>query len=63
MPQFPAPYGFGTQVNIDGDTSIKAVVIGYHYQPSGTKVQVSWFANGDLKEVWIDQLRISRALP
>lgn len=51
------PFEIGDKVSCDGDDSAM-VVIGLWYRAGGTLVHCSYFANGDLKEPWIESWRL-----
>ena len=50
----------GDRVIIDGDASIKAVVIGFMIQRSRTQYQLAWFANGIAQEDWFEDWRLTK---
>lgn len=54
-------FDFGENVVADGDQGNKMVVIGVLYLPrGGASVKLSYWCNGDLKEVWVDEWRLAR---
>lgn len=56
--QFP----FGAKVISDGDACNKMVVIGVLYRAAGAaEYQCAYWCNGDHKEVWIADWRLSLA--
>ena len=58
--RFTSRFEFGDRVHIDGDDSIVARVIGFSFVSNGNQVQVSWFHNGDVKEAWFAEWRLSK---
>jgi hypothetical protein len=47
--------------NIDGDDSISATVTGHMFRDAYASVECSWFVNGNLTTLWIDDWRLSHA--
>jgi len=43
---------------IDGDPSIKATITGFAFYDSRADVQISYVHSGDIKTVWINELRL-----
>lgn len=61
MNSFASRFAFGDKVTIDGDTSIRATVIGFAFYPHGAQVQCAWFANGSAVDAWLGEFRVSPA--
>ena len=59
---FRSRWAFRDYVLIDGDKSIIASVVGFSFSETGTaSVRCAWFANGDSKEGWFEEWRLSEA--
>ena len=59
--KFLSRWAFRDRVHIDNDSSIIAVVTGMSFSESGLKVCCNWFSNGDSKEAWFEEWRLSEA--
>lgn len=55
---FHSPFSLGQKVNIDGDTSIAATVIGFAFYVEKADVLVSWWHNGELRQAWVTETRL-----
>lgn len=53
-------FTIGQRVNIDNDTSIKAIVTALQFTHKPTLILVEWFSNGDLKTAWVEEWRLTR---
>ena len=59
---FTCPFSFGDRVNVDQDKSIIGVVVGFCWiDADGCSVKVSWFHNGEEKQIWFHDRRLSHA--
>ena len=59
--RFVSRWAFRDKVHVDDDRSITAIVTGFSFSESGVKVCLNWFANGDNKEAWFEEWRLSEA--
>ena len=53
-------FKIGEKVNIDGDTSIQAYIIGIMVYSDYEQYKVSWLHNGTYQEAWLDEFRLTR---
>lgn len=56
---FASSFAIGDSVNIDGDKSIRALVCAYLFRVCFVQVECSWFHNGELRTVWVEEWRLS----
>jgi hypothetical protein len=49
----------GDKVAIDGDKSLKAVVIAFLWRGKSFEVEIAWFSNGQHYTAWVDEDRLS----
>lgn len=56
---FHSDFGLGDRVSIDGDTSIKATIIGILFRHTGEEIECAWMANGAQQSAWIAAWRLS----
>jgi hypothetical protein len=55
-------FDFGDKVLIDGDSSIKAVVIGFKWlTKNAVVIEAAWMANGASHAGWFDDWRLEFA--
>ncbi len=45
----------GKRVKVDGD--LVATIVGVLFRKSSTEYEISWFANGDHKSIWVGAWR------
>lgn len=54
------PFAFGARAIIDGDESLRAVVVGFLYRPAGeVQVELSWLHGGQLHTQWLPASRLT----
>jgi hypothetical protein len=56
---FCSAFRFDDRVYIDGDTSIKATVIGFNFRPTGHSVEIAWMSNGTHQSIWAETFRLT----
>lgn len=59
--EFKVKYAIGDKVTIDGDTEIKAVVVGICIYAYGCIYEVSWFTDGVVETEKFDEFRLEKA--
>jgi len=57
---YEAKFDVHTKVHIDGDRSIAAVVVAILFENYGVSYKLNWFNNGELKEAWVAEPRLSK---
>lgn len=55
------PYDIGDHVMIDGDVSIKAVILAFMVVGKGhnIRIEVSWTHNGSICSAWVEDWRLT----
>lgn len=56
---FKSEFALGDRIWIDGDTSIKATIIGILFRHTGQEAEIAWIVNGDHKTAWVATWRLS----
>ena len=56
---FTSPWQFRDKVHIDEDKSITGIIKAFSFTEGSYTICVSWFSNGDAKEFWFDEWRLS----
>lgn len=59
--QFKSDYPPRCIVHIDGDTSLKAAVVGHLFDEDGCQLKLSWVHNGDVRIAYVAEWRCSTA--
>ncbi len=59
---FRAQFHIGQRVNLDNDAGLVGTVTAVCFYSRGVEYQICWVANGDNKQVWIDEMRLSEAV-
>ena len=61
MLELRSKINFADSVIIDGDDSLKAVVIGFKFlSKDSCEVLISYFREGVIESVWVDDFRLRR---
>ena len=60
---YHSDFRMGDRVNIDGDKSITAIVVGLLFRGDACEVECSWIANGVNHESWIRAWRLTKVEP
>lgn len=53
-------FGLTEKIIIDGCAEMPAVITAVSFRMTGVKYEVNWWNNGDLKEAWVDEWRLSK---
>lgn len=56
-------FSLGDKVIIDGCETVVAIVTAITFRMTGCKLELSYFADRGLEEIWIDEWRLTRYDP
>lgn len=57
---YECKFALGDRVIIDGDERLTVIVTAVSFRKTGCKLEVSYFSDHGLQEVWIDEWRLEK---
>ena len=63
MNTFESPFAIGEAIYIDGDISLKAIILAHAFRAGNHTLDVAWFHNGEAKSTWIEEWRLTKVTP